>query len=101
MTEDEAIAAIGDAVEDLTTGRTGVLTDAGPYTSPTTRRTTFLVFIRPERGGVEWTVEPEQVRRRADAAAPHRCAPPGHRPFRGHHRATRRTAAPGPPPLTR
>ncbi|QKW49656.1 hypothetical protein [Streptomyces buecherae] len=71
MTEEEAVEAIGDAVEDLTTGRVGVLTDAGPYTSPTTRRTTFLVFIRPERGGVEWTVEPEQVRRHTPGHAPH------------------------------
>ncbi|MBB5933217.1 hypothetical protein [Streptomyces zagrosensis] len=76
MTEDEAIAAIGDAVEDTVTGRTGIMTDAGPYTSPVTRRTMFLVFIRPERGGIEWTVEPTQVRRHpTDASAPRRCAP--------------------------
>ncbi|MFE6778909.1 hypothetical protein [Streptomyces sp. NPDC057702] len=89
MTEEEAIAAIGDAVEDLATGRTGVLTDAGPYTSPTTRRTTFLVFIRPERGGVEWTTEPEQVRPYAPAA--HRCVPPARRAPRARAAVPRAT----------
>lgn len=94
MTEEEAVEAIGDAVEDLSTGRTGVLTDAGPYTSPTTRRTTFLVFIRPERGGVEWTVEPELVRRRTDQPAPHPCVPAARRTSRGRHHTGRDTTSP-------
>ncbi|WEB42684.1 hypothetical protein MOV08_27835 [Streptomyces yunnanensis] len=58
---------VGQLVCDEATGRIGVLKAVDdewidPAAPSYWRRTQSLAFIRPERGGREWTTCPEQVR---------------------------------------
>ncbi|MCX5201342.1 hypothetical protein OG897_07720 [Streptomyces sp. NBC_00237] len=59
-------ADIGKRVEDAQ-GRIGILCDvipdyADPGDPPGRRRKRPTAFLRPEGGGVEWTVSPDDVR---------------------------------------
>ncbi|MET9290505.1 hypothetical protein [Streptomyces sp. NPDC003077] len=63
MTEAEAREAVGVLVEEVTTGRTGILQDAFAWECPDTRAVAFTVFVRPVGGGCEWTACPEDIRK--------------------------------------
>lgn len=63
MTKAEARRAIGALVEDVTTGRTGIVQAAEEWEDPKTRRVAFTVFVRPQGGGIEWLLSPGRVRR--------------------------------------
>ncbi|MFE6692064.1 hypothetical protein ACFVFQ_37050 [Streptomyces sp. NPDC057743] len=67
MPEMITVNDVGMRVED-TTGRIGILRDVisnfeDPAAPPSERRKQHVAFIRPERGGREWLVSPDQVQR--------------------------------------